>query len=159
MNHLHPYWRMQYIEAPKPLGGTSVFEDIPKAADDKSVHLLLRGKTGYIVLNRFPYNAGHLLVVPYRAVATLGELGAEERAELMDLLVRGQEILTKALKPDGFNIGFNIGAAAGAGIPKHLHCHIVPRWNGDNNFMPVLGDTRVLVESLDAMWERLRAFC
>ena len=123
---------MQYIEAPKPLGGASVFEDIPQAADDKSVHLLVRGRTGYIVLNRFPYNAGHLLVVPYRAVATLGELSAEERAELMDLLVRGQEILTRALKPDGFNIGFNIGAAAGEGITKHLHCHIVKRWKGDN---------------------------
>ncbi len=150
---------MQYIEAPKPLGGASVFEDIPKNPDEKSVHLLHRGKTGYIVLNRFPYNAGHLLVIPYRAVPALADLSPEERAELMDLIVLGQNVLTEALKPDGFNVGFNFGAAAGAGIPKHLHAHIVPRWNGDCNFMPVLGDTRVLVQSLDAMWERLRAFC
>ncbi|MDR2981813.1 MAG: HIT domain-containing protein [Puniceicoccales bacterium] len=159
MNHLHSYWRMQYIEAPKPQGGASVFEDIPKTSDEKSVHLLYRGKTGYLVLNKFPYNAGHLLAIPYRAVAELALLNSEERAGLMDLIVLGQDILTQALKPDGFNVGFNFGSAAGAGIPKHLHAHIVPRWNGDCNFMPVLGDTRVLVESLDSMWERLRQFC
>jgi ATP adenylyltransferase len=150
---------MQYIEAPKPTNNTTVFEDIPKTDDAKSVHLLYRGRTGYIVLNRFPYNAGHLLVIPYRPVAALAGLTPEERAELMDLLVLGQQILSDALHPDGFNVGFNFGAAAGAGIPKHLHAHIVPRWTGDNNFMPVLGETHVLVDSLDAMWERLRVFC
>jgi ATP adenylyltransferase len=150
---------MAYIKTPKPAGGSDVFSEIPKATDDKSVYLLWRGKTAYIVLNSFPYNAGHLLVVPYRAVATLAELDATERAELMDLLVLGQKILTDALTPNGFNVGFNFGSAAGAGIPKHLHAHIVPRWEGDSNFMPVLGDTRILVESLEAMWERLREFC
>jgi ATP adenylyltransferase len=150
---------MQYIAAPKPLDGGSVFEDIPKASDDKSVYLLHRAQTGYLVLNRYPYNAGHLLAVPYRPVSALGELTAEERAGLMDLLVLGQRALAEALHPDGFNVGFNFGAAAGAGIPKHLHAHIVPRWNGDSNFMPVIGDTRVLVDSLDAMWERLKPFC
>jgi ATP adenylyltransferase len=159
MKHLHAYWRMQYIEAPKPVNSATVFEDIPKATDDKSVHLLYRGRTGYIVLNRFPYNAGHLLVIPYRAAASLAELSPEERADLMDLLVLGQQILADALHPDGFNVGFNFGSAAGAGIPRHLHAHIVPRWDGDSNFMPVLGDARVLVDSLDSMWERLRAFC
>lgn len=159
MNHLHPYWRMSYVEAPKATGGDSVFENIPKVADDKSAHLLHRGRTGYLVLNRFPYNAGHLLAVPYRPVTSLGGLDATERAELMDLIVLAQDVLSSALNPDGFNVGFNFGAAAGAGIPRHLHAHVVPRWNGDNNFMPVIGETRVLVASLDAMWERLRAFC
>jgi ATP adenylyltransferase len=160
MNHLHAYWRMQYIEAPKPAAAnTTLFEDLPKTTDDKSVHLLHRGATAYLVLNRFPYNAGHLLAIPYRPVATLAGLTLAERAELMDMLVLAQQILTDALHPDGFNIGFNFGAAAGAGIPAHLHAHIVPRWQGDNNFMPVLGDTRVLSTSLDAMWSRLRAFC
>ncbi|MDR2429342.1 MAG: HIT domain-containing protein [Puniceicoccales bacterium] len=159
MNHLHPYWRMSYVEAPKPPGGNAVFEEIPRVADDRSAHLLHRGQTGYLVLNRFPYNAGHLLAVPYRPVATLGGLDSAERAELMDLIVLAQDVLTAALSPDGFNVGFNFGAAAGAGIPRHLHAHVVPRWSGDNNFMPVVGETRVLVASLDAMWERLKAFC
>jgi ATP adenylyltransferase len=159
MNHLHAYWRMAYVTAPKPASGTTVFEDIPKASDDKSVHLLHRGTTGYLVLNRFPYTAGHLLAVPYRAVATLAELAPAERTELMDLIVLAQQILGDALHPDGFNVGFNFGVAAGAGVPKHLHAHIVPRWEGDGNFMPVIGGTHVLMDSLDSMWERLREFC
>jgi ATP adenylyltransferase len=96
-------------------------------------------------------------VVPYREVPQLEELSGEERHELMDLIVMAQQILTRALQPDGFNTGFNFGDAAGAGIPCHLHCHVVPRWNGDTNFMPVIGNTRVLPDSMDAMWERLHA--
>lgn len=151
---------MQYVKAPKTgADKASLFEDLPKNRDEKSVHLLHRGRTGYLVLNRYPYNAGHLLAIPYRPAGTLGELSADERADLMELIVLAQKILTDALHPDGFNVGFNFGAAAGAGIPNHLHAHIVPRWEGDGNFMPVLGDTRVLSDSLDSMWERLRAFC
>jgi len=167
MEHLHAYWRMRYVAAPKPdaagaantATGETLFERIPKAADERAVHLLWRGRFSYLVLNAFPYVAGHLLAVPYRAVADLGALDAAERADLMDTLVLGQEILAGALHPHGFNIGFNLGAAAGAGIPRHIHGHIVPRWDGDTNFMPVLAGARVLSESLDAMWERLRAFC
>lgn len=161
MNHLHAYWRMAYIEAPKEDKGPKCddpFVEIPKAEDEKSVHLLYRGKTGYLVLNTFPYNAGHLLAIPYRAVPALVDLTPEERADLMDLIVLGQKILTDALHPHGFNVGFNFGASAGAGIPKHLHCHIVPRWEGDSNFMPVIADTRTLPASLDMMWERLKKF-
>lgn len=161
MNHLHAYWRMAYIEAPKKDSGPKCddpFVEIPKVADEKSVHLLYRGKTGYLVLNTFPYNAGHLLAIPYRAVPALADLTEEERADLMDLIVLGQQILTDALKPQGFNVGFNFGSSAGAGIPKHLHCHIVPRWEGDSNFMPVIADTRTLPASLDMMWERLKKF-
>lgn len=156
MQRLHAYWRMPYILAPKnPDEGENPFTRITQTGDDKKEYILYRGKWNYIVMNRFPYNAGHLLVLPFREVPTLEELTTEERHELMDLIVKAQEILTKALRPDGFNTGFNFGNAAGAGIPCHLHCHVVPRWDGDTNFMPVIGNTRVLPDSMDAMWERL----
>ena len=159
MNHLHAYWRMEYIEAPKNGKRTKKpFSEIPKTKDDKSVHLLWRGALTYLVLNRYPYNAGHLLAIPYREIPDLEDLTSEEMQDMMAAIVKGKKILREALSPDGFNVGFNLGEAAGAGIPKHLHCHIVPRWTGDTNFMPVLGETRVLPISLDAMWDRLRLF-
>jgi ATP adenylyltransferase len=158
MNHLHPYWRFQYIAAPKPPGGDNPFEAIPKSSDELASRLLYRGRTGYLVLNNFPYAPGHIMALPYRPVPTLGELTPVERAELMDLIVIAQDALTAAVKPDGFNVGFNFGKAAGAGIPKHLHAHIVPRWDGDHNFMPVISDTHILPQSLDAVWERLKQF-
>ena len=157
---MHPYWRMAYIEAPKAdsCNCKDPFSEIPNAKDEKSVHLIWRGPKSYIVMNKFPYNAGHLLAIPYRAVANLADLSLEERADLIETIVKAQDILTRALKPDAFNVGFNFGKAAGAGIPTHLHCHIVPRWEGDCNFMPVLSETRCLPEAMDSMWERLRAF-
>jgi len=158
MQRLHAYWRMPYILAPKnPDGGGNPFTLIHQSGDDRKEYIIYRGKWNYIVMNRYPYNAGHLLVLPYREVPALEELETGERHELMDLIVKAQEILTRALRPDGFNTGFNFGNAAGAGIPCHLHCHVVPRWEGDTNFMPVIGNTRVLPDSLDAMWERLHS--
>ncbi len=157
MQHLHAYWRMEYIEAPKDAPGTNPFAELPKLGDDRSARIIHRGTGSYIVLNRFPYTAGHLLVVPFREVPELEDLTVEERHELMELIIFGKRILHAALKPDGFNIGFNLGAAAGAGIPKHLHAHIVPRWNGDTNFMPVVGHTKVLPQSLAAMYDRLHS--
>jgi len=158
MKHLHSYWRMEYIEAPRPEGEDgNPFARIPNEQDERKSLLLRRCQTSYLVMNRFPYNAGHLLAVPYRETGLLEELDGTERADLMETIVLGQRILREALSPDGFNTGFNFGRAAGAGIPRHLHCHIVPRWEGDTNFMPVLGETRVLPEALDKMWERLRA--
>ena len=158
MKRLHAYWRMPYILAPKnPDEKGNPFTEIPKSADDRREYIIKRGERNYIVMNRYPYNAGHLLVLPYREVASLEELSAEERHELMDLIVKAQQILGRALQPDGFNTGFNFGKAAGAGIPRHLHFHVVPRWEGDTNFMPVIGHTRVLPDAMDAMWERLRA--
>jgi ATP adenylyltransferase len=147
---------MEYIEAPKYPEGRNPFVALPALGDDDAAHILHRGRLTYLVLNRFPYNAGHLLAVPYREVAELEQLSTEERADLMDAIVLAQRVLRRALAPDGFNIGFNFGAAAGAGIPSHLHAHIVPRWSGDTNFMPVLGRTRVLPQSLDTMLARLR---
>ena len=105
-------------------------------------------------MNRFPYNPGHLLAIPYREVSELHQLNAAERADLMEGMAFAQRLLTAAIKPDGFNLGFNLGTAAGGSIP-HLHVHIVPRWNGDTNFMPVIGQTRTLPQSLASMWERL----
>ena len=159
MEFLHSYWRMPYIEAPKPEDDPgNPFVELPKSEDDRAVYIIYRGEHCYIVLNKFPYNAGHLLIVPYREVSDLSLLSKDERIELMDLIIRGQDILTKALNPQGFNVGFNFGRTAGAGIPTHLHCHIVPRWNGDHNFMPVVSNTRVLPDSLDGMWQRLKQF-
>ena len=159
MQNLHSYWRMEYIEAPKPLSGNeNLFSEIPKNKNDKEVYILYRSTHSYILLNTFPYNAGHLLIAPYKEANDLKGLNPEERVNLFDMIIKAQDILTKAIKPQGFNIGFNLGSAAGAGIPNHIHCHVVPRWQGDTNFMPVLGQTKVLPQSLDTMWERLRQF-
>jgi ATP adenylyltransferase len=111
---------------------------------------------GCVMLNRFPYNNGHLLILPRRHVPTLAALTDAETFHLQRLIVRYTEILTTLMKPDGFNIGLNLGSAAGAGLPGHLHWHLVPRWNGDANFMPVIADTKVIVQSLDALWVLLR---
>lgn len=156
MQHLHAYWRMDYIEAPRGPEGGNLFADLPALGDDAKAHIIHRSRLSYLVLNRYPYNAGHLLAVPFRAATDLGELTAAERADLMDEIVFAKQVLTAALKPQAYNIGFNLGAAAGGSIP-HLHAHIVPRWSGDTNFMPVIGETRVLPQSLDAMYQRLRS--
>ena len=156
MERLHAYWRMPYILAPKgPDKDKNPFTRILASTEDQKDYILYRGELAFIVMNRYPYNAGHLLVLPKREAASLEELSKEERHELVDLIAKPQEILTRALQPDGFNTGFNIGQAGGAGIPCHLHCHVVPRWNGDTNFMPVIGNTRVLPDSMDAMYDRL----
>jgi ATP adenylyltransferase len=155
MNHLHAYWRMEYIEAPREKSGGKPFSTLPALGDDAAALIIHRSPLSYLILNRYPYNAGHLLAIPFRDVPDLTDLTAAERADLMDEIIRGKEILHAALKPDAFNIGFNLGPAAGGSI-GHLHAHIVPRWNGDTNFMPVLGQTRVLPQSLEAMYQRLR---
>ena len=124
--------------------------------DDRAALIVHRSRLSYLVLNRFPYNPGHLLAVPFREVVELEELRSDERTDLMEEMVFGRRLLAAAMKPDGVNLGFNLGAAAGGSI-AHLHGHIVPRWNGDNNFMPVLTETRVLPQALEATWERLAA--
>ena len=157
MQQLHPYWRMAYIEAPRmPAKMTRPFSELPALGDDRAALIIHRSRRSYLLLNRFPYNPGHLLAVPFREVADLTELSPAERADLIEEMTLGQRLLTAALKPDGFNVGFNLGSASGGSI-AHLHGHIVPRWNGDNNFMPVLGHTRLLPQALDDTWERLSA--
>jgi ATP adenylyltransferase len=156
MQQLHAYWRMSYIEAPKSPQDGRLFRELPALGDDRAAFILHRSRRSYLVLNKFPYNPGHLLAVPFRAVVSLAELTPAERADLMDTITLGQEVLRAAVHPDGFNIGFNFGTAAGSSIP-HVHAHIVPRWNGDTNFMPVIGQTRILPQALAATYDRLRA--
>lgn len=156
MQQLHAYWRMDYIEAPRLPALERPFTALPALKDDRAALIVFRSKLSYLMLNRYPYNPGHLLAIPYREVSDIEELRSEERMDLFDIIITGKRILRLALKPDGVNIGFNLGAASGGSIP-HLHSHIVPRWNGDNNFMPVIGQTRILPQSLEVMWERLNS--
>lgn len=156
MDNLHAYWRMEYVSVPKEeREQANPFVAIPLSGDDRKALLVHRSTHCYVVLNKFPYNAGHLLVVPFREVAFLGALNKDERVDFMEMIIFSQELLERALRPDAFNVGMNIGAEAGAGIPEHLHCHVVPRWKADVNFMPVISQTRVLPEALDVMWEKL----
>ena len=160
MENLHAYWRMPYIKAPKERDDTgqkggNPFLEMGKTDDFRKFHILWRGKHSFIVMNKFPYNVGHLLVLPIREVADLEALEGEEKAEFFDAIIRAKRILRKAVGPDGYNVGFNLGSKAGAGIPQHLHCHVVPRWDGDTNFMPVISNTRVLPEAIDSLWETL----
>jgi len=155
MEKLWAPWRMPYIEVKAPSG--CIFCEKPRQAEDAENLILHRGQRTFVILNAFPYNNGHLMVVPYRHVADLTALTLEERDELMALTQWSTRLLAVALRPDGFNVGMNLGRVAGAGIADHLHMHLVPRWNGDTNFMPVVADTRVLPESLQNSYARLRA--
>ena len=147
-------WRMEFITAPKP--GTCFLCDKGTEDHDRENHIIARAQWTFLLLNTFPYNSGHLLVAPYRHVPDLEDLTLAERAELMEQIVRAKAVMKDLMRPDGFNLGFNLGAAAGAGVPGHLHGHLVPRWVGDTNFMPVLGDTRVVPQALDATARLLR---
>lgn len=157
MHHLHPHWRMRYIETRQKPSAGNPFPDLLAAGDDRASLIVHRGKTCFVVLNNFPYNPGHLMVLPNREIGQLADLTAEERAEFLDLVIRAQAALTKVMQPGGFNVGINVGKVAGAGIPQHLHAHIVPRWDGDHNFMPVTAETRILPQALDELWEKLHA--
>lgn len=134
------------------------FVDLPLLGDDRAALIIHRGKFNYLVLNKFPYNAGHLLAVPYQKYADLAEMPVAERADLMEMIVFAETLLKKAMNPNGFNIGFNLGKVSGAGIPEHLHGHVIPRWQGDTNFISVIGETRVLPQALDKTWEHLRKY-
>ncbi|MFN5560446.1 MAG: HIT family protein [Opitutaceae bacterium] len=151
---LHPYWRMEYVARPKEPQTPRPFSDLPRLGDDRTALIVHRSRLSYLMLNRFPYNPGHLLAIPFREVDDLEALSAEEGADLLAEITFGKRLLRVVMKPDAFNIGFNLGRPSGGSI-DHLHAHIVPRWTGDTNFMPVLGDTRILPESLDATWGKL----
>lgn len=143
-------WRMKYINGiDTGESGGCVFCELPKQHDDHAACIVHRGATCFTVLNIFPYNNGHLMVVPYLHTANLGDLPPETRLELMDTADMVVTVMKRIMRPDGFNIGMNLGRSAGAGIAGHLHLHVVPRWNGDTNFMPVIGGTKVISESLE----------
>jgi ATP adenylyltransferase len=157
MDSLHAPWRIEYILAPRPpVEDVSLFARIAQSGDDAGNYVLSRQRTCFALLNRYPYTGGHLMTVPYKQTPDFNGLTGEEMLDLMLLTRRCQNALTKVMKPDGFNIGVNLGKVAGAGILDHLHIHVVPRWNGDTNFMPVLGHTSVLPQALSEIAERLR---
>lgn len=156
MEHLWSPWRMEYIRSAVDEASDDdgcIFCRIPDAEADR---VLARTELAYVVLNKFPYNPGHLLVVPLRHTGELEDVTGRENAEMQSLLQRSVEALREESAPHGFNIGMNLGSIAGAGIPGHVHWHVVPRWSGDTNFMPVVGETRVLPELLAETARRLR---
>jgi len=146
MKHTWAPWRIEYIRMEKPRG--CILCDKPKEKRDAENYILFRGEKNFIMLNAYPYNPGHLLIAPYRHIASLEELTESERNEHYKLVSRSVEVLKAQLKPAGFNLGANLGRVAGAGIDDHFHSHIVPRWQGDDNFMPVLADTKVIPQAL-----------
>lgn len=146
-------WRMQYIE--QLSDEQCIFCTKSQDSNDHGNYILHRGAHAFIMLNAFPYNNGHLLVAPYRHVAELEELNQPESSDLMKCTQLGVQALKSSFRPDGFNIGLNLGRTAGAGIASHLHLHIVPRWNGDTNFMPVIANTKVLPEALRETYRKL----
>lgn len=148
---------MRYMSGGGGAGGEAcIFCDHLAEADDERAHILFRGGAAFVILNAFPYNTGHLMIAPNRHVADLGDLGSDERTELMEITFQSTQIVREAMGAQGFNVGLNLGSAAGAGIPGHLHMHVVPRWNGDTNFMPVVGNTKVLPEMLADTDAKLR---
>jgi ATP adenylyltransferase len=157
MESLHAPWRIEYILAPKPVcDGESLFSRIARSNDDEANHVICRERSCYALLNTYPYTGGHLMIVPYRQTADLNDLTDEELMDLLKLTRRCQNALREVMKPDGFNVGMNLGRVAGAGIVEHLHVHVVPRWQGDTNFMPVLANTNVVPQALAELAGQLR---
>lgn len=159
MKKLFSPWRSQYIATfkdEKPRKGESLFTRILAQHKDEKNLILLRKKHCFVMMNLYPYNSGHMMVVPYTQTASMSGLSSETLLEIMETLVELQEVLTAVMKPHGFNIGANIGRVAGAGIDDHIHFHIVPRWNGDTNFMPTLGDIKVVSEDMKATYKKIK---
>lgn len=154
MERIWAPWRIQYIQMEKTAGCFLCEE--PGQNEDALNYILHRAEVNFIILNSYPYNPGHLMVAPYRHVADLEELTARERQEHFEIVTRSVRVLKEVFDPDGFNIGLNLGKAAGAGLDAHVHTHIVPRWQGDTNFMPVLSDVKVLPESLKEIYQKLK---
>jgi len=148
-------WRVEYFEqeAPNP----DFLSEAARASDDAAHLVVTRRKNAFLMMNRYPYSVGHLMAVPYRKTGDACSLGENEVVELWDLALHGQRLLRETMKAQGFNVGLNLGQCAGAGVPDHLHLHIVPRWNGDTNFMPVLAGTRMLSEGLRGLYDKLMA--
>lgn len=153
MDHLWAPWRIEYILGKK--GGDCIFCVKPSRKGDRKRLILYRSECSIIMMNRFPYNSGHLMVAPMKHTGSLEELTPEELGDLSFLLRKSVSLLRKAIHPQGFNIGMNIGQIAGAGVTDHLHFHVVPRWSGDTNFMPIVSKTTVVPESLEKTYGKL----
>ena len=146
---------MQYINTIDRVDEGCIFCTKPARDTDKDDLILYRSTHCFVIMNLYPYNNGHLMVVPYRHLADISELSTEEHIDLWQTVCRAKDVLQAKFRPEGFNIGMNLGRIAGAGIDQHLHVHIVPRWNGDTNFMPVLGDVKIISQSLSDAWDCL----
>ena len=155
MERLWSPWRMEYILSEK--GDGCVFCDKVADSDDEANFILDRGETCYVMLNLYPYNNGHLMIIPYQHVPSPEQLEEDVLTEMMLMVSKGLKVLRRAMHPDGFNVGINIGKAAGAGIEQHIHIHVVPRWEADTNFMPVFSQTRVIPELMDDTYQKLKA--
>ena len=153
MKQLWAPWRMEYVKSEK--SDECIFCSLPKANDDTKNYILHRGQSAFIIMNIFPYNSAHIMVSPFRHIGCLTAQNADEIKEINNLTRRSIEIFRVVINPEGFNVGYNIGKAAGAGYDEHIHCHIVPRWTGDTNFMPVLGETIVHPEHLKTTYKKL----
>lgn len=146
-------WRVEYFEREKP--NADFLSEAARTSDDAAHLVVTRRKNAFLMMNRYPYTVGHLMVVPYRKTAEISALGENEIVEIWNLVAHAQALLRATVKAQGFNVGLNLGECAGAGIVDHLHVHIVPRWNGDTNFMPILSGTRMLSEGLRGLYEKL----
>jgi ATP adenylyltransferase len=146
-------WRLKYVEKAGSSG--NIFLDLPAQNDDRKNFILVRGETAFVLLNAFPYTSGHLMVAPYRQTHEFHLMSDQELLEINQLLAKSVRWLKEAYNPDGFNVGLNIGSAAGAGIPIHLHWHVVPRWSGDTNFMTTIGEVRVMPATLEESYDKL----
>jgi ATP adenylyltransferase len=155
MDRLWAPWRLAYIASVKSPDDSCFICRAIAETDDRKNLIVLRSERSVVILNRFPYNNGHLMVAPRLHKGTLAELQSDETLQIMDNVRRMVGLLDELMHPDGHNIGLNLGRAAGAGLPGHLHWHVVPRWVGDTNFMPVLGDTKVISQSLEALYDLL----
>ena len=162
MKRMWSPWRSQYIDSfKKPRrkkGADSLFTAARKSRDDDRQLIVWRGETCFVIMNRYPYNSGHLMVVPNRQTATIQELTAEELTEVMQTVQRSIRALDAVMGPQGYNFGANLGQVSGAGVDTHIHFHIVPRWSGDTNFMPVLADTKVISEDMAKTLKKLQKF-
>jgi len=154
MKYLFAPWRMEYIGGQKDEG--CFLCNFPRKNKDEENLILLRGKNSFIIMNRFPYNPGHVMIAPYKHVDSIDKLDKDEIYEITDLCNLSVKAIKECMTPDGFNIGMNLGKTAGAGVADHIHLHIVPRWEGDINFMPVLADTKVIPEALEKTYKKLK---
>ncbi len=156
MKHLWAPWRMEYILNAIDKPGGCIFCEFPKANDDEKYLIPYRSEHCFVIMNKFPYNNGHLMVVPYMHTGNFLELPVEVLTDLQQTIQKAIRVMNNVMHPHAFNVGMNIGRTAGAGIDEHLHYHIVPRWDGDTNFMPVISDTKVVSESLQATFKKLK---
>jgi len=154
MRYIAAPWRANYVRTALRQK-TCIFCDAPRKGNDRKAAILFRGRQNFILLNRFPYTPGHLMIAPYRHLADFDKAGPDESAELAGLLQLALRVLRRGYKPHGFNTGMNLGRSAGAGVAGHYHLHVIPRWTGDSNFMPLVGETRVFIEDLNTTYERI----